>query len=227
MLWLLCFGIHCFSQVNLSQSNGILNSKKKKQIMQILFSFNNWIKENMCWMLLWFYSWIQHFICNFFNFHTMKIMINFLICKYVRCNDANLYCRTEGNIFTRRYKMPKEPNYRQIEKKILDDVLKPDKYDPRIRPAGLNTTGNVLLFLKLPNVFIIDETKYFFRWSISCLCKCFCKKLLQYWWCKNGKIQFSFIWRWSKFQLTKYSIQLIASSSSNGKYIMIWIISWS
>ena len=76
----------------------------------------------------------------------MKIMINFLICKYVQCNDANLYCRTEGNIFTRRYKMPKEPNYRQIEKKILDDVLKPDKYDPRIRPAGLNTTGNALLF---------------------------------------------------------------------------------
>ena len=37
--------------------------------------------------------------------------------------------------------MPKEPNYRQIEKKILDDVLSPDLYDPRIRPAGLNTTG--------------------------------------------------------------------------------------
>ena len=39
--------------------------------------------------------------------------------------------------------MPKEPNYRQIEKKILDDVLSPDVYDPRIRPAGLNTTGKI------------------------------------------------------------------------------------
>ena len=75
--------------------------------------------------------------------------------------------------------MPKEPNYRQIEKKILDDVLQPDKYDPRIRPAGVNTTGNDVLFYFL-NVFTSDETKYFFRWSISCLCKCFCKKLLQY-----------------------------------------------
>ena len=37
--------------------------------------------------------------------------------------------------------MPKEPNYRQIEKKILDDVLNPEVYDPRIRPAGLNSTG--------------------------------------------------------------------------------------
>ena len=53
------------------------------------------------------------------------------------------FSRTEGNIFTRRYKMPKEPNYRQIEKKILDDVLSPDVYDPRIRPAGLNTTGKI------------------------------------------------------------------------------------
>ena len=51
--------------------------------------------------------------------------------------------RSEGNIFTRRYKMPKEPNYRQIEKKILDDVLNPDLYDPRIRPAGLNSTGEI------------------------------------------------------------------------------------
>ena len=39
--------------------------------------------------------------------------------------------------------MPKEPNYRQIEKKILDDVLNPDLYDPRIRPAGLNSTGEI------------------------------------------------------------------------------------
>ena len=44
--------------------------------------------------------------------------------------------------------MPKEPNYRQIEKKILDDVLSPDVYDPRIRPAGLNTTGKNMSWQK-------------------------------------------------------------------------------
>ena len=30
-----------------------------------------------------------------------------------------------GNIFTRRYKQPKETNYRQIEKDILDEVMGP------------------------------------------------------------------------------------------------------
>merc|ERR1719270_889222 len=78
--------------------------------------------------------------------------------------------RTEGNIFTRRYKMPKEPNYRQIEKKILDDVLKPDKYDPRIRPAGLNTTdGPSLVYV---NVFVrsfssIDDVKMEYSFQIT------------------------------------------------------------
>ena len=50
-------------------------------------------------------------------------------------------CRSRGDIFSRRYKIPEEPNYRQIEKQILDDVLGPKVYDPRIRPAGQNTTG--------------------------------------------------------------------------------------
>ena len=52
--------------------------------------------------------------------------------------------------------MPKEPNYRQIEKKILDDVLSPDVYDPRIRPAGLNTTGKNMLWqkMKISNIFL-------------------------------------------------------------------------
>ena len=67
-------------------------------------------------------------------------------------NDSNYHSRTEGNIFTRRYKMPKEPNYRQIEKKILDDVLSPDVYDPRIRPAGLNTTGEQKMFQKIKKI---------------------------------------------------------------------------
>ena len=71
------------------------------------------------------------------------------------CSD----CRTGGDIFTRRYKMPKEPNYRQIEKKILDDVLSPDLYDPRIRPAGLNTTG------ELPNWFHQPlPAKFILKW---------------------------------------------------------------
>lgn len=37
---------------------------------------------------------------------------------------------------------PGEINYRQEEKKILDSVLGPDVYDKRIRPSGLNSTGN-------------------------------------------------------------------------------------
>lgn len=49
--------------------------------------------------------------------------------------------------------MPKEPNYRQIEKKILDDVLSPDLYDPRIRPAGLNTTGRAYYWTFLFQIF--------------------------------------------------------------------------
>jgi len=78
--------------------------------------------------------------------------------------------RTEGNIFTRRYKMPKEPNYRQIEKKILDDVLSPEVYDPRIRPAGLNTTdGPSLVYV---NVFVrsfssIDDVKMEYSFQIT------------------------------------------------------------
>lgn len=35
----------------------------------------------------------------------------------------------------------KEVNYRQEEKKILDMVLGPEVYDKRIRPSGINSTG--------------------------------------------------------------------------------------
>ena len=35
----------------------------------------------------------------------------------------------------------REVNYRQEEKKILDSVLGPEVYDKRIRPSGLNSTG--------------------------------------------------------------------------------------
>lgn len=71
--------------------------------------------------------------------------------------------------------MPKEPNYRQIEKKILDDVLSPDVYDPRIRPAGLNTTGETTNIL-VKGLNIVD----IFRRTISRPRQCFCKKFLQY-----------------------------------------------
>ena len=36
-----------------------------------------------------------------------------------------LFSSRTGNIFTRRYKQPKETNYRQIEKDILDEVMGP------------------------------------------------------------------------------------------------------
>ena len=36
---------------------------------------------------------------------------------------------------------PKEVNYREEEKKILDSVLGPSVYDKRIRPSGINSTG--------------------------------------------------------------------------------------
>ena len=32
-------------------------------------------------------------------------------------------------------------NTREVEKKILDDVLGSKAYDPRIRPSGHNSTG--------------------------------------------------------------------------------------
>ena len=38
---------------------------------------------------------------------------------------AIFFSSRTGNIFTRRYKQPKETNYRQIEKDILDEVMGP------------------------------------------------------------------------------------------------------
>ena len=36
---------------------------------------------------------------------------------------------------------PASTNPRQMEKKILDDILSSKAYDPRIRPPGVNSTG--------------------------------------------------------------------------------------
>ena len=44
-----------------------------------------------------------------------------------------------------RFRQKKEEvNYRFEEKKILDSVLGPEVYDRRIRPSGLNSTGNFI-----------------------------------------------------------------------------------
>ena len=46
-------------------------------------------------------------------------------------------------MFNNRYRpgATKEINYREEEKKILDSVMRPDNYDKRIRPSGINSTG--------------------------------------------------------------------------------------
>ena len=45
-----------------------------------------------------------------------------------------------------RFRQKKEEvNYRFEEKKILDSVLGSEVYDRRIRPSGLNSTGNIAL----------------------------------------------------------------------------------
>jgi len=75
-----------------------------------------------------------------------------------------------GNVFSRRYKQPEEVNYRQIEKDILDEVMGPKVYDPRIRPAGENTTdGPSLIYV---NVFVrsfskIDDVKMEYSFQIT------------------------------------------------------------
>ena len=40
-------------------------------------------------------------------------------------------------------------NYREEEKKILDSILGKDVYDNRIRPSGLNGTGNDTLLSRV------------------------------------------------------------------------------
>ena len=43
---------------------------------------------------------------------------------FAKFSNHYLFDRT-GTIFSRRYKQPKEVNYRQIEKDILDEVMGP------------------------------------------------------------------------------------------------------
>lgn len=37
-------------------------------------------------------------------------------------------------------------NFREKEKKVLDQILGTNKYDARIRPSGVNGTGKVLAY---------------------------------------------------------------------------------
>ena len=72
-------------------------------------------------------------------------------------------------------------------------------YDPRIRPAGENTTGlarqplssDSTLFWNYMFWELFKQTwhlkKQFFRWSISCICQCVRQKFLQDWRCQNGQ----------------------------------------
>ena len=53
-------------------------------------------------------------------------------CDTFRCYHNNIY-RPGGK--------QKEINYREEEKKILDSVMRPENYDKRIRPSGINSTG--------------------------------------------------------------------------------------
>lgn len=37
-------------------------------------------------------------------------------------------------------------NFREKEKEVLDQILGPGRYDARIRPSGVNGTGEICLF---------------------------------------------------------------------------------
>lgn len=60
-----------------------------------------------------------------------------------------------------RFRQKKEEvNYRFEEKKILDSVLGPEVYDRRIRPSGLNSTGNFIWLIQ-------DVPACFGYWTIN------------------------------------------------------------
>ena len=68
-----------------------------------------------------------------------------------------------------RFRQKKEEvNYRFEEKKILDSVLGPEVYDRRIRPSGLNSTGNITLafgfFSRSPRCFIVLQYRVIQAW---------------------------------------------------------------
>ena len=60
--------------------------------------------------------------------------------------QTSLDFRNSENSFFRSLRQKPRPggqiNYREEEKRILDSILGRDVYDNRIRPSGLNGTGN-------------------------------------------------------------------------------------
>ena len=55
------------------------------------------------------------------------------------------HCRSFNIVRQNSWQKPKEVNYREEEKKILDSVLGPKVYDKRIRPSGINSTGKHII----------------------------------------------------------------------------------
>merc|ERR1719507_2620842 len=75
-------------------------------------------------------------------------------------------------MFNNRYRpgATKEINYREEEKKILDSVMRPENYDKRIRPSGINSTdaGTIVMV----NLFVrsfssIDDVKMEYSFQIT------------------------------------------------------------
>lgn len=76
-------------------------------------------------------------------------------------------------MFNNRYRpggKNKEINYREEEKKILDSVMRPENYDKRIRPSGINSTdaGTIVMV----NLFVrsfssIDDVKMEYSFQIT------------------------------------------------------------
>lgn len=52
-----------------------------------------------------------------------------------------------GYIFD--FRCSNKVNYREKEKEVLDQILGPGRYDARIRPSGVNGTGEVKLLIFL------------------------------------------------------------------------------
>ena len=99
-------------------------------------------------------------------------------------------------------------------------------YDPRIRPAGENTTGLPAKhfhqfqhqIIKKTNCYdmLRKATEIFFRWSVSYICQCVRQKFLQDWRCQNGECEI-FVTPWSPFSFQEYSFQITLRQQWNDK----------
>ena len=103
-------------------------------------------------------------------------------------------------------------------------------YDPRIRPAGENTTGlpakhfhqfqhQIIKNTGFPDSTVMilrKDTEIFFRWSVSYICQCVRQKFLQDWRCQNGECEI-FVTPWSPFSFQEYSFQITLRQQWNDK----------